>query len=183
MSGSKKSPKPLRSRECRTSSRATIFAPTQQVLAVRAEQGRRTAVLLRWGLVPSWAKDLKIGNATINARAESVATKPAFRSAFKTRRCLIVADGFYEWRKGGKTKQPYFIHRRDDEPFAFAGLWERWGADKLETCSIVTLPANEFMQPLHERMPAILQPSEYDTWLDPDMRRSAVVNGPRARSR
>jgi putative SOS response-associated peptidase YedK len=153
------------------------IAPTQQVLAIRANHGIRTAALLRWGLVPSWAKDLKIGNATINARAESVATKPAFRAAFKARRCLIVADGFYEWRKGGKTKQPFFIHRRDDEPFAFAGLWERWGPDKLETCSIVTLPANEFMQPLHERMPAILQPSEYDTWLDAEIRDPQLLTG------
>ena len=148
------------------------IAPTQQVLAIRASEGtgRREPVLLRWGLVPSWAKDSKIASATINARGESVATKPAFRSAFKARRCLIVADGFYEWQKLGTKKQPYFIHRRDDFPFAFAGLWERWGPERLETCSIVTLPANPFMQRLHERMPAILRPSEFDAWLDPERR-------------
>ncbi len=148
------------------------IAPTQQVLAIRAAEGteRREPVLLRWGLIPSWAKDTKIGNATINARAESVATKPAFRSAFKARRCLVVADGFYEWQKLGTKKQPYFIHRRDDQPFAFAGLWERWGPERLETCSIITLPANPFMQRLHERVPAILRPTEYDAWLDPKRR-------------
>ena len=126
-------------------------APTQQVLAIRAAEatGKREAVTFRWGLVPSWAKDLKICNATINARSETIATKPAFSSAFKSRRCLIVADGFYEWQKLGKAKQPYFIHQRDNALFAFAGLWERWGPDRLETCSIVTMPANAFMQPMH----------------------------------
>ena len=123
-------------------SRYWPFAPPRPLASAEA-------VTFRWGLVPSWAKDLKIGNATINARSETVATKPAFRSAFKSRRCLIVADGFYEWQKLGKAKQPYFIHQRDNAPFAFAGLWERWGPDRLETCSIVTMPANAFMQPMH----------------------------------
>lgn len=151
-------------------------APTQSVAIVRAEAegpGRQLA-LVRWGLIPSWAKDMKIGNSTINARGETVAEKPAFRSAFKKRRCLVVADGFYEWKKGGKVKQPYFIHRTDDKPFAFAGLWETWyGPDKeakgepLETCTIVTTTANDLMSPLHDRMPVILNPIDYDLWLDP----------------
>jgi putative SOS response-associated peptidase YedK len=113
-------------------------APTQQVLAIRAPEGKREAALLRWGLIPAWAPDKGIGAKMINARAETVATKPAFRHAFTKRRCLIVSDGFYEWQKTGTKKQPFFIHRRDDEPFAFAGLWERWGPERLETCSIVT---------------------------------------------
>ena len=141
------------------------------------DTGKREAALLRWGLVPSWAKDLKIGNSMINARAEGIATKPSFRSAFKSRRCLIVSDGFYEWQKTGTKKQPFFIHRRDDEPFAFASLWKRWGPDKLETCTIVTLPANAVMQPLHDRMPAVLPASEYDAWLDPAQRDPKTVEG------
>jgi putative SOS response-associated peptidase YedK len=106
-----------------------------------------------------------------------VATKPAFKLAFAKRRCLIVSDGFYEWQKTGTKKQPFFIHRRDNEPFAFAGLWERWGPERLETCSIVTLPANDFMRPLHDRMPAVLPPSEYDAWLDPARQDPKTVEG------
>src|SRR6516225_6237386 len=101
-------------------------APTQLVPTVRQEDGKRRPVMLRWGLIPSWAKDAKIGYRLINARADTVASKPSFRSAFKRRRCLVPADGFYEWKRDGKAKQPFFIHRKDDEPFAFAGLWEGW---------------------------------------------------------
>ena len=101
-------------------------APTQLVPAVRQEDGKRRLAMLRWGLIPSWAKDAKIGYRLINARSDTVATKPSFRSAFKRRRCLVAADGFYEWKRDGKVKQPFFIHRKDEEPFAFAGLWEGW---------------------------------------------------------
>ncbi|MGE3803253.1 MAG: SOS response-associated peptidase [Gemmataceae bacterium] len=149
------------------------IAPTQQVAAVRLKHAQpgRELVRLRWGLVPSWADDLKIGYKLINARAESAATKPAFRSAFKQRRCLIAADGFYEWQKlDAKHKQPFFIHLKSDDPFAFAGLWEHWTAadgEIVESCSILTTEANEVMQPLHDRMPVILPPAEYEAWLNP----------------
>jgi putative SOS response-associated peptidase YedK len=144
------------------------IAPTQQVLVVRlAEQGREL-VLMRWGLIPSWAGDLKIGASLINARAETAAEKPAFRSAMKRRRCLIPADGFYEWRKAGKTKQPIYIRRADDQPFAFAGLWERWSkqGEPIESCTILTTAANDLLRPLHDRMPVILSPNDYGVWLD-----------------
>jgi putative SOS response-associated peptidase YedK len=129
--------------------------------------------LLSWGLIPAWAKDPAMGRRMINARAETVAEKPAFRSAFRRRRCLIAADGYYEWRKTGKTKQPYYIRLKDERLFAFAGLWESWtGPDHsdsqpLETCTIITTRANELSQPIHDRMPAILRESDYDLWLDP----------------
>jgi len=129
----------------------------------------RELVWLRWGLLPSWAQDPAIGNRLINARAETAATKPAFRSALRRRRCLVVADGFYEWQRTGARKQPYFIHMRDDRPFALAGLWESWeGADHsaLETCAILTTDANELMRPIHDRMPVIVSPNDYDRWLD-----------------
>jgi putative SOS response-associated peptidase YedK len=150
------------------------IAPTQAVAAVRrvpeSSEPARQLVLLRWGLVPSWAKDPKIGNSLINARAESVAAKPAFRTAFRRRRCLVVADGFYEWQRTGTKKQPYFIRLADDRPFAFAGLWEFWeGPDHsaLESCTLITTSANELMAPIHDRMPVILSPDDYDRWLDP----------------
>jgi putative SOS response-associated peptidase YedK len=138
-------------------------------LGVRASSPREF-VFLRWGLVPSWAKDPAIGNRLINARAETAAEKPAFRAAMRRRRCLIVADGFYEWQRLGKGKQPYFIHMRDDRPFAFAGLWESWeGADHsaLETCTILTTDANDLLRPIHDRMPVIISPDDYTRWLDP----------------
>src|SRR5437667_6400831 len=148
------------------------IAPTQMVAAVRAGQtsGRELA-LLRWGLIPSWADNPKIGSSLINARADTVATKPAFRTALKKRRCLIPADGFYEWQAipGQKTKQPFLIGVRDAPVFAFAGLWEHWTApdgQPLETCTIITTDANELMQPVHNRMPVILDPSDYEHWLD-----------------
>ena len=146
------------------------IAPSQDVLAVRQPDGREL-VELKWGLVPSWAKDPKIGYRMINARCETVAEKPSFRSAFKRRRCLIPSDGFYEWKKtGAKPKQPYFVHLKDDHPFAFAGLWEHWERDGevIESCTIITTDANELMKPLHDRMPVILPGHVYDEWLDPD---------------
>lgn len=150
------------------------IAPTQQIAGVRARaDGGRELALFRWGLIPSWAKDEQIGNRTINARAESVAEKPSFRAAFQKRRCLILADGYYEWQKQGVAKQPFFIHRADDRPFAFAGLWERWqpmDRPAVESCTILTTEANEFTRPIHDRMPVILLPRDYDLWLDPAMK-------------
>lgn len=144
------------------------IAPTQAV-AVVPNTGPRHLEVMRWGLIPSWAKDPKIGNTLINARGETVAEKPSFRSAFKRRRCLILADGFYEWKKeagGGKT--PYFIQLADERPFAFAGLWEVWrpaDGSELPTCTIVTTTPNAVMAQLHDRMPVIVPPEHYDTWL------------------
>ncbi len=142
--------------------------------AVRVSERRdhviRQMAWLKWGLVPSWAKDPAIGNSLINARAESVGDKPAFRTAFRRRRCLVVADGFYEWQRAGAKKQPYFIRLRDDRPFGFAGLWESWeGPDHsaLETCTIITTGPNDLMEEIHNRMPVILAPEDYDRWLDP----------------
>ena len=150
------------------------IAPTQEVLAVRASPdgaGRELAGF-RWGLIPSWAKDPAIGSRMINARAETVAEKPAFRAAFRRRRCLVAADGFYEWEKrpdGGK--QPWRITLDGGAPFAFAGLWEGWlGADgsEIESCTIVTTDAAEAIADLHHRMPVMLDPADYDTWLAAD---------------
>src|SRR4051812_21002819 len=151
------------------------IAPTQTVFVVRQiEQGaKRELARLFWGLVPSWAKDQKGAYACINARADGVATKPTFRSAFKKRRCLVMADGYYEWRKEGKIKQPYFFEVDGGQPFAFAGIWEWWRApdDKdgpgLESCSLITGEPNELQATLHDRMPIILDPAHYDAWLDP----------------
>lgn len=148
------------------------IAPTQAVLAIRwGESHQRELVAMRWGLVPSWAKDVSIGNRMINARSETVAEKPAFRAAWKRRRALILADGFYEWHQveRGK-KQPYFIHRRDDQPFAFAGLWEHWSKAEplLESCTILTTSASDLLHPIHDRSPVVLSPADYDRWLDPE---------------
>jgi putative SOS response-associated peptidase YedK len=145
-------------------------SPTQPVLTIRAADGIRTAAMLRWGLVPSWADDPKIGSRLINARADTVATKPSFRSAFKRRRCLIPADAFYEWQATGtKKKQPHCIRMKDKSPFAFAGLWEQWERDgqTLESCCIITTEANAVLEPIHDRMPVILPARDYDLWIDP----------------
>ncbi len=147
------------------------IAPSQSVLAIRSDQGGRKSGLLTWGLVPSWVKDPKIGSRMINACAETVATLPSFRAAFKRRRCLIAADGFYEWQKtGGKTKQPYFIGLEDDRPFAFAGLWAHWvdtDGSTIFSCTIITTTANSLREEIHERLPVLLAPDDYDCWLDP----------------
>ena len=147
------------------------IAPTQAVAAIRAPGGpdRRELAFFRWGLIPSWADDPAIGNRLINARAETAAQKPAFRSAFRQRRCLVLADGFYEWQRLGTKKQPYYFRMRDGQPFAFAGLWERWEDEgkPLETCTLLTTEANAVLRPIHERMPVILEPSSYNRWLDP----------------
>ena len=147
------------------------ISPTQRVAVVRLnpESVKRDCVLLRWGLIPSWAKDAKIGNQCINAKGETVAEKPAFRSAFKKRRCLVIADGFYEWQRLGERKQPIWIGRKDKRPFAFAGLWEHWKpaeGEPIETCAIITTEPNDLMAPIHNRMPVILAPASYIPWLD-----------------
>jgi putative SOS response-associated peptidase YedK len=179
------------------------IAPTQLVIAVRqtpeSEKGSGTDGAkhpegrsgtrspspfsaqwsrLRWGLIPFWAKDRAIGHQMINARGETVATKPAFRAAFKSRRCLIPADGFYEWKKLSPTKkQPQYITLKDQRPFCFAGLWESW-TDKetnevTESCTIITTDANEFLLPLHDRMPVIVDPKDYQPWLDREFKDTA----------
>ena len=144
------------------------IAPTQMVSAVRVVGGKRHLALLRWGLVPSWAKDPKVGARLINARAETVAEKPSFRSAFRRRRCLIVADGFFEWQKAKPRKQPFHIACTDGRPFAMAGLWEFWskGDVSMESCTIITTAPNELMATLHNRMPVILPPTDYAQRLD-----------------
>ena len=164
------------------------IAPTQMVPVVRATQSGRELAMVRWGLIPSWSQDEKIGYRLINSRSETAAEKPSFRAAFRRRRCLVVTDGFYEWkkvstngesaksaeRKAGTVKQPYYIHMRDERPFAFAGLWESWRGPKgaeldspLESCSILTTEPNALMQSIHDRMPVILPPDDYAMWLDP----------------
>jgi len=145
------------------------IAPTQPVAAVREEEGERRLVLLRWGLVPFWAGDPTIGYRMINARAETAHNTPAFRAAFRDRRCLIPASGFYEWDKRGGSRQPWNIRRADDRPLALAGLWEHWeeknGQAIVESCTILTTSASEPMARLHERMPVILEPEDFDLWL------------------
>ncbi|ASS99669.1 MULTISPECIES: SOS response-associated peptidase [Geobacillus] len=144
------------------------IAPGQDVLAIVTEEGERVGKMMRWGLVPFWAKDARIGAKMINARAETVDEKASFRHAFKRRRCLILADGFFEWKKEGTKKVPYRFTLKTGEPFAFAGLWERWKGPSgpLETCTIMTTRANELIAPIHDRMPVILPPERYDDWLD-----------------
>jgi putative SOS response-associated peptidase YedK len=147
------------------------IAPTQlvAVVRVRPDDPARKLVLLKWGLIPFWAKDKTIGSKLINARAETAADKPAFRAAFKYRRCLIPADGFYEWKKKGSRKQPYFVGMADGKPFALAGLWEHWTSlegEVIESCTILTTDSNELVGGLHDRMPLILDPEDYDLWLD-----------------
>ncbi len=148
------------------------IAPTQQTPTVvrAASQLARQFKLHRWGLIPPWAKDPGIGSQLINARAETVAIKPAFRKAFRERRCLILADGFFEWQRRGRHKQPCYIRMRDGRPFAFAGLWEYWEGPEgsaIDSCTILTTTANELVGTLHDRMPVILAPQDYDLWLDP----------------
>ena len=152
------------------------IAPTQEVAVIRERRdpkGERTLQLLRWGLIPYFAEDMKGGAKLINARSEGIADRSSFREAFRKRRCLVPADGFYEWRTEGKLKQPYLIQRRDREPFAFAGLWERWSPKAqpmdrpyIDSFTIVTTSANALLRPLHDRMPVILGPEDYAGWLD-----------------
>lgn len=150
------------------------IAPTQAIATVMqtAPQAERVFRWLRWGLIPSWAKDPSIGNRLINARAETVHEKPSFRSAFRQRRCLIMADGFYEWQRQPKGKQPSYFRLTEQQPFAFAGLWEQWqpeGAEAITSCTLLTTVANDCLRPVHDRMPVILNPQDYETWLDPTL--------------
>lgn len=149
------------------------IAPAQEIVAIARHEGKNFLRKFFWGLVPFWAKDLSIGNRLINARSETAATKPSFRSAFKKRRCLIPANGFYEWKGDKGKKQPMFLTLPDGKPFAFAGLWEVWdNQGKMETpyrsCTILTKEASESVMPIHNRMPVILKPEAFDAWLDPD---------------
>jgi len=148
------------------------ISPTTDIVAVTAEHGNRHLERFHWGLVPSWAKDPSIGSRTINARAETVATKPSFRAALRKRRCIIPADGFYEWLKvpGQRVKHPMYFHPVANEPFAFAGLWESWQSpsspnEVLRSCTIITCMPNEIVEPIHDRMPVILPKTAWDTWL------------------
>ena len=149
------------------------IAPTQNVSVilhdVSAPGTNRIWSLFRWGLIPSWAKDLAIGYKLINARGETISEKPSLRAAFKKRRCLILADGFYEWEKTDAGKQPHYFTRDDESPMAFAGLWEYWERDsEVFSCTIITTSANSLLDPLHDRMPVILDASDHEQWLDPD---------------
>jgi len=144
-------------------------APTQPIPIVRLHDGKRQFVLMRWGLIPSWVKDPKTFSLLINARGESVIDKPAFRAAMRRRRCLIPADGFYEWKDIGGRKRPYFVRQKSDGPFAFAGLWETWtgpNGEEMDTATIVTTNANRTLSAIHGRMPAIVPAEAFDLWLD-----------------
>jgi putative SOS response-associated peptidase YedK len=148
------------------------IAPTQPVAAVRVNRDtrRRELTHFHWGLIPRWAKDPKIGSRMINARSETAAEKPSFRVAFKYRRCLVPADGFYEWQKMNGRKQPVRIQMGDGRPFAIAGLWEHWSSpdgSELESCTLLTTEPNDLLKPVHNRMPVILAPADFDRWLDP----------------
>jgi putative SOS response-associated peptidase YedK len=145
------------------------IAPTQEAPVIRREGDRRVLAPLRWGLVPPWAEDPTGGGRMINARSETVTTRPAYREAFRRRRCLVPADGFFEWRRGGGRAQPFFLRRRDGRPMALAGIWERWQGpgEALESFAILTTDANELVAPLHDRMPAIVPPEAFAGWLDP----------------
>lgn len=150
------------------------IAPTQFIAAIRRDsENNNELTMFRWGLVPSWAKDPSIGNRMINARAETIAEKPSFRAAYRKRRCLIFADGFYEWHTENDVKVPYFISLASGRPFVFAGLWEHWQSketeEKLQTTTIITTEANDFLSQLHHRMPIVLEPANAGRWLDGDM--------------
>ncbi len=145
------------------------IAPTQPIAIVRLHEGDRQFALVRWGLLPSWVKDPKAFSLVINARSDSVLDKPAFRNAMKRRRCLIPADGFYEWKEEGKIKRPYVVRPKVAGPIAFAGLWETWtgpNGEELETAAIVTCAANRALHPIHHRMPVVVPPEAFDFWLD-----------------
>ena len=149
------------------------------IVRQNAEAMKRELVQIHWGLIPSWAPDPKSGDRMANARSETAATKPSFRSAFKCRRCLIVADGFYEWQKTEGKKQPHYIGMKDSRPFGIAGLWECWerGEEPVESCAILTTGANALMEPIHERMPVILSPKLFDQWLDSGFKDSEKLIG------
>lgn len=149
------------------------IAPSQQVPGIwQTEKGQRCLEIFRWGLIPHWAKDPAIGHKMINARSETVAEKPSFRSAFRARRCILPASAFFEWQKQDGGKVPYCIRQRNGAPLAFAGLWENWqgGEEEVRSCTILTTEANELLKPIHHRMPVILAGQELERWLDPAIR-------------
>lgn len=155
------------------------IAPSQTVVSVINDGTKNRMGYLKWGLIPFWAKDEKIGYKMINARAESLADKPSFRNAYKNRRCLIVADSFYEWRREGNQKTPMRIKLKSGEPFGFAGIWEKWKSpegNEIFSCSIITTVANETMSSIHDRMPVILRPEDEQEWLNPDNHDAAYLN-------
>ena len=157
------------------------IAPTQLAPVIRVDDNERAIAMLRWGLVPSWAKELAVGTQMINARAETVAEKPAFRKALEKRRCIVPATGFYEWQGAPGQKQPYAITFPEAPVFGFAGLWERWrpeGGEPVETFTIVTTDANETVGTIHDRMPVILSPEQADTWLSSDTEAARALLGP-----
>jgi putative SOS response-associated peptidase YedK len=158
------------------------IAPTQEIPVIIQQEGARHIKQLHWGLVPFWAKDISIGSRMINARVETVSSKPAFRAALKQRRCLVPANGFYEWKGKPGSKQPYFFHLPSGEPFAFAGLWEVWegkdappAADPYTSCTIITTGASGAVEEIHHRMPLILKPEAYEEWLDPGNKEPAEI--------
>ena len=144
------------------------IAPSQDIPIIRDTDTGREMVMARWGLIPHWSKESKTKYSTINARIESVAEKPTYRTPFKRQRCLIPADGFYEWKQVEGKKVPHHIRMKDGNVFAFAGLWDHWEGEgeSIDSCTIIVMPANEVMKPIHERMPAIIAPADYDLWLD-----------------
>jgi putative SOS response-associated peptidase YedK len=147
------------------------ISPTQPIAIVRLADGQRQFALVRWGFIPSWVKDPKTVSLMFNARGETAAEKPAYRNAMKRRRCLVPADGFYEWKRDGDRKRPFWVHARDRAPVAFAGLWETWtgpNGEELDTAAIVTTRANATLAPLHDRMPVVIPPDAFDLWLDPN---------------
>ena len=145
------------------------IAPSQNIPIIRGTETSCKMVMARWGLIPSWSKEPKTKYYTINARIESVAEKPTYRTPFKRKRCLIPADGFYEWKQTAENKVPHHIRMKDGKVFAFAGLWDHWEGEgqTMDSCTIIVMPSNEVMEPIHERMPVIIAPAHYDWWLDP----------------
>ena len=162
----------IRERFADTGPQRYNIAPTQDVITITGDGEVNAAQFMRWGLVPSWAKDISIGNRMINARAETLAERPSFRVAFRRRRCLVVADSFYEWKRDGRKRTPMRISLESGELFGFAGLWESWKSPegrRIQSCTIVTTEANEFLAPIHNRMPVILSQDAEPMWLDPDV--------------
>jgi len=154
-------------------------APTRQIPAIIEQNNIRKLEPFRWGLIPHWVKDRKIIATAFNARAETLTHKPLFRDSIKSKRCLVLATGFYEWKKWGGKKQPYYIYRADQRPLAFAGLWDIWEdnitGEAIESCTIITIPAAHQMTRIHERMPAVLEREIFDTWLDPEFNNTDVL--------
>lgn len=157
------------------------IAPTQEAPVIRVEDGVRRLVMLHWGLVPYWAEDASIGSRMINARGETVAEKPAFKAAYRARRCLVVADGFYDWPEHGADKRPVLFRRSDGAPFAFAGLWEKWvpkGGGVLETFTIVNCASGPAMARVHSRTPVVIAPADFTAWLDPAVDPKGLIKPP-----